>query len=67
MPRKGRVSLEEKVEIVRRCIAGELSIYAARQLVGVGGTTVRRWIARTKQKARKVFFCRIEIEYIAQN
>ena len=44
MPRNQKLSTEEKVRLVRRCLAGELSIRGAAQEVGVGSSSVHRWI-----------------------
>lgn len=46
MSRKGKLSPEEKIELVRRCVTGDLGICAAGRQFGVGKTTVQRWIAR---------------------
>ena len=43
---KGKLSPEGKVEIVQRCMAGELGVSAAGRLAGVDKKTVHRWIAR---------------------
>jgi len=55
MSRKGKHSLAEKVSLVRRCMAGELSICAAGRLAGVGETTVRRWIVRYETEGAEGF------------
>lgn len=46
MSRKEKLSLEEKMEIVRRWHRGEISISAASSKAGVDRETVRRWIMR---------------------
>lgn len=55
MSRKGKRSLAEKVSLVRRCMAGELSIRVAGRLAGVGETTVRRWIVRYETEGAEGF------------
>ena len=46
MSRKGKLSPEEKVKLVRQCLAGELGVRLAGQLAGVDETSVRRWIIK---------------------
>ena len=46
MLRKGKMSPEGKVKLVRRCKAGELGVCEAGRLAGVDKKSVRRWIAR---------------------
>ena len=55
MSRRGKVRPEEKVEIVRRCMAGELGVCAAGRLVGVTEKSVRRWIARYEAEGAETF------------
>lgn len=55
MPRKEKMSPEEKVELVQRCMAGELGVCAAGRLVGVTEKSVRRWIARYEAEGAKAF------------
>ena len=62
MSRKREIRPEEKVDIVHRGQAGEISISAASQKAGVGKETLRRWIAEVEGAA---FFCRMsETVYI---
>ena len=46
MSKKQKLSLEEKVKLIQRCLDGELSIGEASRIVGVDKKTVRRWIVR---------------------
>ena len=46
MSGKEKLRAEEKVEIIRRCIKGEISISGAAKEAGVNGETVQGWIAR---------------------
>lgn len=46
MSRKEKKRAEEKVEIARRCLKGEISVSAAGQEAGVDRETVRQWMAR---------------------
>ena len=55
MPRKQKLSTEEKVRLVRQCLAGELSIRGAAQEVGVGATSVRRWIIAYEAEGAEAF------------
>lgn len=48
MPQKGKLTAEEKVEIVRKCERGEVSIHQAAEYLGVARITVQKWIARYK-------------------
>ena len=55
MPRKQKLSTEEKVRLVRQCLAGELSIRGAAHEVGVGATSVRRWIIAYESEGVEAF------------
>ena len=46
MPQKQKLSPEEKVNLVRRCLNGEFGVCEAGRLVGVDKKTIYRWIAR---------------------
>ena len=46
MPRKEKLDLASKISLVRRYLAGEISVTAAAREAGVAHKTVRRWIAR---------------------
>lgn len=45
MSREGKLSPDEKVMLVRQCIAGELGVSEAGLRVGVRHSTIQRWIA----------------------
>lgn len=55
MPHKQKLSVEEKVEIVKRCIHGEISACRAAEKVGVGETSIRRWIAAYEAEGTDAF------------
>ena len=55
MPRKQKLSTEEKVRLVRQCLAGELSIRGAAHEVGVGAASVRRWIIAYESEGAEAF------------
>ena len=55
MPHTQKLSVEEKVDIVRQSINGEISIHQAAEKVGVGKTTVRRWIAAYESEGIDAF------------
>lgn len=46
MPNKQKLTPEEKENIVRPCLSGELGIREASRMAGVDNISVRRWIAR---------------------
>lgn len=46
MPRREKLSVGEKVELVRQCLRGEISISEAGRLAGADRETVRHWIIR---------------------
>ena len=46
MPRRPKIRVEEKVELVRRCISGELGVREAARKAGVNHGTICRWVAR---------------------
>ena len=56
MPRKEKLSPEEKVKLVRRCKAGELGVREAGRLAGVDEKTVRQWRARYEAEGAEGFF-----------
>lgn len=45
MPQKGKISPEEKIEIVKRCLSGEIGQNEAGRLFGVNGDSIRVWIS----------------------
>jgi len=55
MPRKEKLKFESKVEIVRRCIAGEIGVNEAGREVGVDSETIRRWLARYEAEGAEGF------------
>ena len=46
MSKNQKLTPEEKVNLIQRCLTGELSAREAGQLKGINEKTVRRWIAR---------------------
>ena len=46
MSREGKLGAEEKVQLVERCMSGEIGMSAAGRLAGVAAETVRGWITR---------------------
>lgn len=55
MPRKQKLSIEEKVELVRQCINGEISIRGAAQMTNVVPKSVRRWIIAYEAEGADAF------------
>ena len=55
MPRKQKLSIEEKVELVRQCINGKISISGAAQQAGVAPKSVRRWIIAYESEGVEAF------------
>lgn len=55
MPHKEKLNYEAKVEIVRRCISGEIGVNEAGREVGVGSVTIRRWLARYESEGAEGF------------
>ena len=43
MPRKGKVTAEEKIRIAKDCISGEISVYGAADRAGVHSSVVDDW------------------------
>ena len=46
MPRGEKVRLEEKAELVLKCIRGEIGVCEAGRMAQVDHSTIRSWIAR---------------------
>lgn len=46
MSQKGKLNVEEKVEIIKKYRQGEISLVQAAWDTGVGTTTIYRWSAR---------------------
>ena len=55
MPNKEKLSAEEKVRLVRQCMAGELGVCEASREAGVHFETVRLWIAQYEADGLKSF------------
>ena len=55
MSRAGKISQTEKVEIVRRCLRGEIGVNAAGRELCVGAETIRKWIARYEAEGMEGF------------
>ena len=55
MPHKQKLGPEEKVKIVRRYLAGEISISGAAEEFGVGRTSIKEWIVQYKAEGIAAF------------
>ena len=55
MSHKQKLNVEEKVELVRQCLHGEISIYRAAEKVGVRKVSVQRWIAAYEAEGISAF------------
>ena len=55
MSQNQKLSLAEKVELVRRCIQEEISIREASRIGGVAVITVRRWICQYELEGAEAF------------
>ena len=55
MSQKQKLSIEEKVELVQRCINGEISIRGAAQQAGVAPKSVHRWIIVYEAEGAEAF------------
>lgn len=58
MPRKPKLCVEEKVDIVRRCLKGEQGVCEAGRAAGVSHKTIIRWIARYETEGVEAFIPR---------
>lgn len=58
MPREQKISPEEKVELVRRCLEGEASISSSAREKGVCFATIKRWIAQYEMEGAAAFLPR---------
>ena len=56
MPQKQKLSPEEKIELVRRCQYGDMSVNAASKLAGVSLKTMQGWVARYESEGTAGFF-----------
>ena len=55
MPRKEKLSPEEKVKLVRRCISGEIGVCEAGREADVDHKTICRWVARYEAEGAEGF------------
>jgi transposase-like protein len=55
MPRKGKATAEEKQRIVELYLAGKVGYKEASEILGVGETTIGRWISRYKTEGATGF------------
>jgi len=55
MPQKGKISPEEKIEIVKRCLSGEVGQNEAGRLVGVNEYSIRAWISLYRAEGASAF------------
>ena len=58
MPRKGKVTAEEKTRIAKACISGEISTYAAAECVGVHSSVVDDWVRLYQTEGAQAFLPR---------
>lgn len=58
MPMRQELSPEEKVNLVRRCLAGELGVCEAGRQAGVKHASVYRWIALYEAEGAEGFLPR---------
>ena len=55
MPQNQKLSSEEKLNLVQRCINGEISIKEAARIANVSSASIRRWIARYQMEGEETF------------
>jgi len=55
MPHKGKIPAEEKVRLIERYLKGKIGFNEAQEIVGIGSTTLRRWISRYKTEGAEGF------------
>jgi transposase-like protein len=55
MPHKGKIPAEEKVRIVEGYLNGKIGFNEACEIVGIGSTTLQRWISRYKTEGPQGF------------
>lgn len=55
MPQKGKISPDEKLEIVKRCISGEIGQNEASRLAGVNEYSIRVWISLYRAEGASAF------------
>ena len=55
MSKKQKLGIEEKVDIVRRCLSRELGINEASRVAGVAKISIQRWIMQYKTDGASAF------------
>ena len=55
MSRKPKKSMEEKLKIVQRCVAGKIGVREAGRVVGVDKSTIAAWVARYEAEGIEAF------------
>ena len=58
MPRKGKVTAEEKIRIAKDCISGEISVYGAADRAGVHSSVVDDWVRLYRTEGVQAFLPR---------
>ena len=58
MPHKQKATVEEKIRIVRKCLAGEITQYKAASLIQVDPSTISLWIHQYKLEGSTAFLPR---------
>lgn len=56
MSKNQGLSAEEKVKLVRRCLAGEMSVSEAGRQAGVHHKSIQRWIDQYEAEGAEGFF-----------
>lgn len=64
MPQKQKLGIEKKVKIVKRYLAGEVSISTAAAEVGVGRETLQGWVMQYEAERTRSLFAKQEKSYI---
>ena len=55
MPHNLKLLPEEKVQLIQRCLKGEISEREASKITGMGSTTINQWIAQYKANGAEAF------------
>jgi len=55
MPHNLKLLPEEKVQLIQRCLKGEISGREASKITGMGSTTISQWIAQYKANGAEAF------------
>lgn len=55
MSQQQKISIEEKLDLVRRCLNGELGVREAARIASVSPASIRRWISRYEMEGEKTF------------